>query len=40
MNNTNKLNSVVFKAHGITKVYNMGEVQVHALRGYETGRCP
>ena len=26
---------VVFHAHGITKVYQMGEVQVHALRGVD-----
>jgi len=26
---------VVFHAHGITKVYQMGEVQVHALRGID-----
>jgi putative ABC transport system ATP-binding protein len=26
---------VVFAAHGITKVYQMGEVQVHALRGVD-----
>ena len=26
---------VVFEARGITKVYEMGEVQVHALRGVE-----
>jgi len=27
--------NVVFHAHGITKVYQMGEVQVHALRGID-----
>lgn len=26
---------VVFHAHGVTKVYDMGEVQVHALRGVD-----
>ncbi len=26
---------IVFHAHGITKVYQMGEVQVHALRGID-----
>jgi len=26
---------VVFHAHGVTKVYQMGEVQVHALRGVD-----
>ncbi|WP_455220852.1 ABC transporter ATP-binding protein [Kaarinaea lacus] len=26
---------VVFHAHGITKIYQMGEVQVHALRGVD-----
>src|SRR5262245_36916342 len=26
---------VVFRAHGVTKVYRMGEVEVHALRGVE-----
>ena len=25
----------VFKASGLTKVYDMGEVQIHALRGIE-----
>ena len=25
--------TVVFQARGITKVYRMGEVEVHALRG-------
>ncbi len=25
----------VFEAHGVTKVYDMGEVQVHALRGVD-----
>jgi putative ABC transport system ATP-binding protein len=28
-------NSAVFRAIGITKVYNMGEVDVHALRGVD-----
>jgi putative ABC transport system ATP-binding protein len=27
--------SVVFHVHGVTKVYQMGEVQVHALRGVD-----
>lgn len=27
--------SVVFHVHGVTKVYRMGEVQVHALRGVD-----
>lgn len=26
---------IVFHAHGVTKVYDMGEVQVHALRGID-----
>lgn len=26
---------VIFHAHGVTKVYQMGEVQVHALRGVD-----
>ncbi len=26
---------VVFHVHGVTKVYQMGEVQVHALRGVD-----
>ena len=26
---------VVFEAHGLTKVYDMGDVQVHALRGVD-----
>ena len=25
----------VFEARGLTKVYNMGEVEVHALRGVD-----
>ena len=28
-------NTVVFKTRGLTKVYGMGEVQVHALRGID-----
>lgn len=28
-------NGVVFRARGLTKVYDMGEVQVHALRGVD-----
>ncbi len=28
-------NSVVFQTRGLTKVYDMGEVQVHALRGID-----
>jgi hypothetical protein len=27
--------SAVFEARGITKVYRMGEVEVHALRGVD-----
>ena len=27
--------SVVFHVHGVTKVYQMGEIQVHALRGVD-----
>jgi putative ABC transport system ATP-binding protein len=26
---------VVFHVHGVTKIYQMGEVQVHALRGVD-----
>ena len=26
---------MVFRARGITKIYDMGEVQVHALRGVD-----
>ena len=26
---------MVFHVHGVTKVYQMGEVQVHALRGVD-----
>ena len=29
------LRDIVFKARGLTKVYNMGEVPVHALRGID-----
>ena len=28
-------NGLVFEARGITKVYHMGEVEVHALRGVD-----
>lgn len=28
-------NNVVFHVHGVTKIYQMGEVQVHALRGVD-----
>ena len=41
MNKTKKqpheplLETVVFHVHGVTKVYQMGEVQVHALRGID-----
>jgi putative ABC transport system ATP-binding protein len=28
-------NDVIFKAEGLTKIYRMGEVQVHALRGID-----
>jgi putative ABC transport system ATP-binding protein len=31
----NARNNAVFKATGITKVYHMGEVEVHALRGVD-----
>ncbi len=34
------LNSIVFQAHGITKVYDMGEVKVHALRGVDMALNP
>ena len=27
--------TLVFRARGLTKVYDMGEVQVHALRGVD-----
>jgi putative ABC transport system ATP-binding protein len=30
----------VFEAHGVTKVYHMGEVQVHALRGVDLTLYP
>ena len=30
-----KTPEVVFQTHGLTKVYDMGEVQVHALRGID-----
>ena len=32
---TNDSNDIVFSARGLTKVYDMGEVQVHALRGVD-----
>ncbi len=32
---TTDANGVVFQARGLTKVYDMGEVQVHALRGVD-----
>ena len=32
---TERASSVVFEAEGVTKVYTMGEVQVHALRGVD-----
>ena len=31
----NEQPEVVFAAHGLTKVYHMGEVDVHALRGVD-----
>ncbi len=40
MNNISDLNSVVFQARGITKVYDMGEVKVHALRGVDMALNP
>src|SRR5690606_13993920 len=30
-----KANDIVFQARGVTKVYDMGEVRVHALRGID-----
>ncbi len=30
----------VFQARGVTKVYDMGEVQVHALRGVDLELFP
>jgi putative ABC transport system ATP-binding protein len=40
MTNSASLNprqsDVVFSTHGLTKIYEMGEVQVHALRGIDT----
>ncbi len=33
-------NNVVFQARGITKVYDMGEVKVHALRGVDMALNP
>jgi putative ABC transport system ATP-binding protein len=35
MNRTTDDREVVFHARGVTKVYQMGEVQVHALRGID-----
>ncbi len=35
MNNITDTTSAVFQARGITKVYDMGEVSVHALRGID-----
>jgi len=35
MSNTIQSKSTVFQARGITKVYDMGEVKVHALRGVD-----
>ncbi len=32
---TTEANGVVFQARGLTKVYDMGQVQVHALRGVD-----
>ncbi len=40
MNTMSDLNSVVFQASGITKVYDMGEVKVHALRGVDMALNP
>lgn len=35
MNNKTNSNSTVFQAQSITKIYDMGEVKVHALRGVD-----
>lgn len=35
MNNKPNSNSTVFQAQSITKIYDMGEVKVHALRGVD-----
>ncbi len=40
MTNQINTNSTVFQAKGITKVYDMGEVQVHALRGVDMELYP
>jgi putative ABC transport system ATP-binding protein len=32
--------AAVFRARGVTKVYKMGEVQVHALRGVDLDLFP
>ena len=35
LNETVSTNGVVFEAHGLTKIYQMGEVRVNALRGVD-----
>jgi putative ABC transport system ATP-binding protein len=35
MNASGSAGNVIFKAEGLTKVYRMGEVEVHALRGID-----
>ena len=35
LNITHENKEVVFHVHGVTKIYQMGEVQVHALRGID-----
>lgn len=40
MNNETLSNNVVFQARGITKVYDMGEVKVQALRGVDMELSP
>jgi putative ABC transport system ATP-binding protein len=40
MNNKPTSNSTVFQAQSITKIYDMGEVKVHALRGVDMDLYP